>query len=251
MSVARKQRVKTVIPGLQAATQEGGMFSFFKSGAHSVKDVFSASRAHERSPDDALCEKADDYALKLEQELTTLEGHLEMLMKREKNVARTWVELGMACGVISQMESAVNEKVNVSVFQVLGSMSDQIAVMTARKVELEKQGFTDAVKVPQRCSASHPPPLSPANRRRALSAVRIVPGSVGPHTHGAGRADHDEAARRSQQQLLRAAAQDGADTEEVRPRALSCALVPPSLSLSLPPSLPSSSAPPGHAVRGV
>jgi hypothetical protein len=146
MSVARKQRVKAVIPGLQAATQEGGMFSFFKTGASSVSHVFSGSRAHERSPDDALCEKADDYALKLEAEMTALEGHLELLMKREKNVARTWVEMGMACGVISQMESAVNEKVNVSVFQVLGSMSDQIAVMVARKVEMEKQGFTDAVK---------------------------------------------------------------------------------------------------------
>ena len=122
------------------------MLSFFKSGAHSVSHVFSGSRAHERSPDDALCEKADDYALKLEAELSQLEGHLEMLMKREKNVARTWVEMGMACGVISQMESAVNEKVNVSVFQVLGSMSDQVAVMLARKVELERQGFTDAVK---------------------------------------------------------------------------------------------------------
>ena len=147
MTAARKARVRQTIPGLQAATQEsGGVFSFFKSGAHSVSTVFSGNRAHERSPDDALCEKADDYALKLEAEMSQLEGHLEMLMKREKNVARTWVEMGMACGVISQMESAVNEKVNVSVFQVLGSMSDQVAVLIARKVELERQGFTDAVK---------------------------------------------------------------------------------------------------------
>jgi len=142
MSAARKQRVKQTIPGLQEARQEGGVLNFFKGVSHAL----SGSRTHERSPDDLLCEKADDYALKLEQELTNLEAHLEILMKREKNVARTWVEMGMVCGVISQMESAVNEKVNVSVFQVLGSMSDQIAVMIARKVELEKQGFTDAVK---------------------------------------------------------------------------------------------------------
>ena len=115
------------------------MLTFF-SGA------FTSKAQHERSPDDTLCEKADDYALKLEQELTNLEGQLEMLMRREKNVARTWVELGMACGVVSQMEAAVNERVNVSVFQVLGSMSDQVAVMVARKVEMERQGFTDAVK---------------------------------------------------------------------------------------------------------
>ena len=108
--------------------------------------AFQSKAQHERSPDDTLCEKADDYALKLEQELTNLEGQLEMLMRREKNVARTWVELGMACGVVSQMEAAVNERVNVSVFQVLGSMSDQVAVMVARKVEMERQGFTDAVK---------------------------------------------------------------------------------------------------------
>ena len=108
--------------------------------------AFASKAQHERSPDDTLCEKADDYALKLEQELTNLEGQLEMLMRREKNVARTWVELGMACGVVSQMEAAVNERVNVSVFQVLGSMSDQVAVMVARKVEMERQGFTDAVK---------------------------------------------------------------------------------------------------------
>ena len=95
--------------------------------------AFTSKAQHERSPDDTLCEKADDYALKLEQELTNLEGQLEMLMRREKNVARTWVELGMACGVVSQMEAAVNERVNVSVFQVLGSMSDQVAVMVARK----------------------------------------------------------------------------------------------------------------------
>ena len=108
--------------------------------------AFASKAVHERSPDDTLCEKADDYALKLEQELTNLEGQLEMLMRREKNVARTWVELGMACGVVSQMEAAVNERVNVSVFQVLGSMSDQVAVMVARKVEMERQGFTDCVK---------------------------------------------------------------------------------------------------------
>ena len=142
MAASRKQRVKQTIPGLQEARQEGGVLTFFKG----VSAAFSASRAHDKSPDDSLCEKADDYALKLEQELTTLEAHLEILMKREKNVARTWVELGMACGVIGQMESAVNEKVNVAVFQLLGSMSDQLAVMIARKVELEKQGVTDAVK---------------------------------------------------------------------------------------------------------
>jgi len=108
--------------------------------------VFASNRPHDRSLDDVLCEKADDYGLKLQAELDTLNLHLEMLMKREKNVARTWVELGMACGVISQMEAGVNEKVNVGVFSTLGSMSDQIAVMLARKVELERMGFRDAVR---------------------------------------------------------------------------------------------------------
>ena len=120
------------------------MFVFF--AVLSIFSGFQSKVQHERSPDDTLCEKADEYATKLEQELMNLENQLEMLMRREKNVARTWVELGMACSVVSQMEAAVNERVNVSVFQVLGSMSDQVAVMVARKVEMERQGFTDAVK---------------------------------------------------------------------------------------------------------
>ena len=133
-------------PASSSAANPTGVVSFLKERVSDISSAFQSAKAHDRSPDDVACEKAADYAMALEHELIELHNQIEMMIKREKNVARNWIDFGLSASVLGAAEGENGDKSLHQVFALLASLSDQVAVQTAAKVEMERQGMRDVIK---------------------------------------------------------------------------------------------------------
>lgn len=97
---AARQRTKKNV----ATAAGNGVMGFFKEKAQDIAGVFNAPKQVEKTPDDLACDKASEYATALEAQLNILHDQFDTLMKREKGVARSYVELGLACSAIGHAE---------------------------------------------------------------------------------------------------------------------------------------------------
>jgi hypothetical protein len=49
-----------------------------------------------------MCDKIQQYADALDTQFTSVHGHVDLLIKRERGLARTWFDFGNACTLLGQ-----------------------------------------------------------------------------------------------------------------------------------------------------
>lgn len=69
--------------------------------------LFSApGREHPKTDDDLACDKIQEYAVSLQNELALLEAQVETWLSKEKSLSSAWSELGSSVAMVAQSEGS-------------------------------------------------------------------------------------------------------------------------------------------------
>ncbi len=126
--------------------QKTGFMTFFKEAAQSLQANLQAPKEREKSADDLACERVFEYSAQLESQLNGVHAQADALVKKEKSLAKTNFELGLALTVLGQAEAAAGNSRLAQVFAALGNGSDQGSTLLTKKFESEQFEFRESIK---------------------------------------------------------------------------------------------------------
>lgn len=124
----------------------GGFMSFMKESAFALGSTLVPTKERERTPDDQLCEQVMQYANSLETSLASVHTNADALVRKNKELAKHWFELGLASTMLGQYETNQQEEKLGSVFTKLGGTADRLAVLLTQKVERDQIEFVEQLK---------------------------------------------------------------------------------------------------------
>lgn len=120
--------------------------SFVKESATSLSSSFITPKEREKSEADSQCDQVLGYTNSLEGSLGSLHSNVDQLVRKNKDLAKNWFELGLACTLLGQYETNQSEEQLGSVFSELGNTADRLSVLMTSRVESEQLEFSDKLK---------------------------------------------------------------------------------------------------------
>lgn len=147
-----------------APAKKKGFLSFMKSGLESVQNALHVSKEREKTTDDIACDQVMAYANELEQQLTSLHAHAQNLITSDRALSKTWFDLGLACTVLGQAETAQLQQQKLAAgphaaekgiahdahlakaLAQVGTIADQLSMIISKKSEQENLIFREPLK---------------------------------------------------------------------------------------------------------
>lgn len=123
-----------------------GFMSYLKEGLTTITNTFGANKEREKGPEDEQCDEVLAYATSLDTSLQEVHENLQGLVNKNKDLAKTWFQLGLSCTLLGQYELDQNEQSLGAVFNKVGHTADRLSVLVTEKVDKENLEFREPIK---------------------------------------------------------------------------------------------------------
>lgn len=130
---------------VKPAAQKGFM-SYIKEGMQSLSHTFGGAKERERTQEDEECDEVTAYASSLETSLHEVHENVQSLVSKNKDLAKNWFQLGLACTLLGQYENDQNERKLGDTFSKVGHTADRLSVLVTEKVDKENLEFREPIK---------------------------------------------------------------------------------------------------------
>lgn len=123
------------------------VMGYFAKLGHSIAAAVVPNKAElEQTPGDIACADATAYTVALETTTQSASDHIETLVGKEREIATSWFDTGLAFTVLSQFENEHQAQPVGDIFQRLGNVADRMSVLQTKKTDTDNIIFHEPMK---------------------------------------------------------------------------------------------------------